>query len=228
MCLVTERLTRFLVLMSDLPTQRLRNPSKRVLPLNREFRHVFTRKLFFEQTSSSHQILRAYQWHLIFATLWSFTAIIQAALHPFNVGVASVAGIGAFVVGVVSARSTAKRVEKNGGEYRPSRRRTLFGLGFGFVFGALLFYLLFSEALSLNTLLQFNSVSVAVPGLYFGGAVGFGTWEVRNGKEIQWEGRTFYSVPKGLSWQEQYQYRSEQRNRLRIKNSGEQEPTGEV
>jgi len=172
--------------------------------------------------------LRAYQWHLIFAALWSLTAIIQAGLHPFNVGIESVAGIGAFVVGVVSARSTAKRIEKNGGEYHPSRKRTLFGLGLGLAFGALLFYLLFSGAFSLNTLLQFNSVYVAVPALYVGRAVGFGTWEVRNGKEIHWEGRTFYSVPKGLSWQEQYQYRSKQRTRIRTKNSAEQEATGKV
>jgi len=172
--------------------------------------------------------LRAYQWHLIFAALWSLTAIIQAGLHPFNVGIESVAGIGAFVVGVVSARSTAKRIEKNGGEYHPSRKRTLFGLGLGLAFGALLFYLLFSEAFSLNTLLQFNSVYVAVPALYVGIAVGFRTWEARNGKEILSEGRTFYSMPKGLSWQEKYQYRAEQWYRLRIKNSGEQEASSKV
>ena len=196
--------------------------------MNREFRHVFTRKLFSEHASSGYHVLRASQWNLIFAILWSLTATVQAGLHPFNVGIALVAGFGAFVVGVASSRSTAERVEKNGGEYRPSRRRTLFGLGFGFAFGALLFYLLFFEALSLNSLLQFNSVSVAVPGLYFGGAVGFGTWEVRNGKEIQCEGRTFYSVPKGLSWQEQYQYRTEHRNRVRTKDSGDQETTDRV
>jgi drug/metabolite transporter (DMT)-like permease len=172
--------------------------------------------------------LRAYQWNLILAILWLFTATIQAGLHPFNVGVAFVAGIGAFIVGVVASRGTAKRIEKNGGEYRPSRRRTLFALGLGLAFGALLFYLLFSEALSLNTILQFNSVYVAVPALYFGGAVGFGMWEVRNGKEIQWEGRTWYSVPKGLSWQERYQYRNEQRNRVRTGNSGEQAANGGV
>ena len=102
------------------------------------------------------------------------------------------------------------------------------GLGLAFAFGAFLFYLLFSEALSLSTLIQFNSVSVAVPALFFGWAVGYGTWEDRNGKEIHWEGRTFYSVPKGLSWQEKYQYRTEQRNRVRTKNSGEQEATGKV
>ena len=154
--------------------------------------------------------------------------MVGAGLHPFNVVVASVASIGAFVVGVVSARSTAKRIEKNDGEYRPSRRRTLFGLCLGLAFGALLFYLLFSEGLFLSTPLQFNSVYVAVPALVFGRAVGFGTWEVRNGKEIQWEGRTSYSVPKGLSWQEKYQYRTEQRNRVRTKNSGEQEATGKA
>ncbi len=196
--------------------------------MNREFRHFFTRKLFFEDASSGYHVLRVYQWHLIFAIVWSFTATVQAGLHPFNVGIASVAGIGGFVAGVVSARDTAKRIEKNGGEYRPSRKRTLIVLSLGLALGAFLFYLLFSEALSLNTLFQFYSAYVAVPALYFGGAVGFGTWEVRNGKEIRWEGRTFYSVPKGLSWQEQYQYRTEQRNRVRTKNSGEQEATAKV
>ena len=143
-------------------------------------------------------------------------------------GVALVAGIGGFVAGVVSARGTAGRIEKNGGEYRASRKRILIVVGLGLAFGALLFYLILSEALSLNTLLQFNSVYVAVPALYVGRAVGFGTWEVRNGKEIHWEGRTFYSVPKGLSWQEQYQYRNEQRTRILTKNSGEQDATGKV
>ena len=178
-----------------------------------------SRKLFFEQESFTYRVLRVYQWHLGFAVLWSFTAALQAGHRPFNIGVASVAGGGAFVLGVIAASGTAKRIEKNGGEYRPSRKRTLLVLGLGLAFGALLFYLLFSEALSMNTLLQFSSLYVAVPALYFGGAVGFGTWEVRNSKEIQWEGRTYYSVPKGLSWQEKYQYRNEQRNRIR--NSGD-------
>ena len=160
--------------------------------------------------------------------IWLFTAAIQAGFRQFNVGVASVFGIGAFVVGVISARGRAKRIEKNGGEYRPNRKETLLGLGLAFAFGAFLFYLLFSEAVSLSTLMQFNSVSVAVPALFFGWGVGYRTWEVRNGKEIHWEGRTFYSVPKGLSWQEQYQYRNEQRTRVLTKNSGEQEATGKV
>jgi hypothetical protein len=151
---------------------------------------------------------------------------VQAGLHQFNVWIASIAGIGAFVVGVVSARSTAKRIEKNGGEYRSSRKRVLLGLGLALAFVALLSYLFVSEALSLSTLLQFNSVYVAVPALYFGGAVAFGTWEVRNGKEIRWEGGTFYSIPKGLSRQEQYQYRNEQHNRVHAKHSGEQGATG--
>ncbi len=50
--------------------------------------------------------------------IWSFTATIQVGLHPFNVGVALVAGVGGFVAGVVSGRGTAGRIEKNGGEYR--------------------------------------------------------------------------------------------------------------
>jgi hypothetical protein len=171
---------------------------------------------------------RAYQWHLIFALLWSFTATIQAGLHPFDVGIALVAGFVAFVAGVVLARSTGKLIEKNGGEYRASRKRTLFVLGLGLAFGALLFYMLFSGALSLNILLQFYSAYVGVPALYFGEAVGFRRWEVRNGVKIHWEGRTFYSVPKGLSWQEKYQYRNEQHTRIRTKQSGEQEAAGKV
>src|SRR5207253_7942405 len=136
--------------------------------------------------------------------------------------------VGASVVGVISARGNVNRIEKNGGEYRPNRKRTFLVLGLAFPFGAFLFYLLFSEALSLSTPIQFNSLFVAIPALVFGWAVGYGTWEVRNGKEIHWEGRTFYSVPKGLSWQEEYQYRNEQRTRIRTKNSGEQEATGKV
>ncbi len=168
--------------------------------------------------SFSHQVLRAYRWHLIFAALWSLTATIQVGLHPSNVGVALVAGVGGFVAGVVSGRGTAGRIEKNGGEYRASRKRTLFVVGLGLAFGALLFYLILSEALSLNTLLQFYSLYVGIPALYFGIAVGFRTWEARNGKEILSEGRTFYK----------YQYRAEQWYRLRIKNSGEQEASSKV
>ena len=178
--------------------------------------------------SFSHQVLRAYRWHLIFAALWSLTATIQVGLHPFNVGVALVAGVGGFVAGVVSGRGTAGRIEKNGGEYRASRKRVLFVVGLGLAFGALLFYLILSEALSLNTLLRFYSLYVGIPALYFGIAVGFLTWEARNGKEILSEGRTFYSVPMGLSWQEQYQYRNEQRSRILTKNSGEQEASSKV
>jgi len=178
--------------------------------------------------SFSHQVLRAYRWHLIFAALWSLTATIQVGLHPFNVGVALVAGVGGFAAGVVSGRGTAGRIEKNGGEYCASRKRVLFVVGLGLAFGALLFYLILSEALSLNTLIQFYSLYVGIPALYFGIAVGFRTWEARNGKEILSEGRTFYSVPKGLSWQEKYQYRAEQWYRLRIKNSGEQEASSKV
>jgi len=180
------------------------------------------RKLFFEQTSSGYQVLRAYQWNLIFGIVWSFTATIQAGLHSSNLGVAFVAGVAGFVAGIVSARGTAARIEKNGGTYRASRKRTLFVVGLGFAFGVLLFYLIFSGVLSLNTLLQVYSLYVGLPALYFGIAVGFRTSEARYGKEILWEGRTFYSVPKGLSWQEKYQYRAEQWYRLQNRNSGEQ------
>src|SRR5207245_6100029 len=152
-----------------------------------------TRKLFFGQAWSCYQVLRVYQWNLIFGIVWSFTATIQVGLHPFNVGVALVAGVGGFVAGVVSGRGTAGRIEKNGGEYRASRKRILFVVGLGLAFGALLFYLIFSEALSLNTLLQFYSLYVGLPALYFGIALGFRTWEARNGKEIQSYWCTFYS-----------------------------------
>ena len=172
--------------------------------------------------------MRAYRGNLGFAVGWSFIATVQAGLHPFNVGLALVAGIGGFVAGVVSARGTAERIEKNGGEYRSSRKRTLIVVGLGLAFGALLFYLIFSGALSLNTLLQVYSVYVAVPAIYFGGAVGFELWEARNEKEIHWEGRTFYSLPKGLSSQEKYQYRAEQWYRLRTRNLGQQEATSKV
>ena len=80
-------------------------------------------------------------------------------------GVALVAGIGGFVAGVVSARGTAGRIEKNGGEYRASRKRILIVVGLGLAFGALLFYLILSEALSLNTLLHFYSLYVGIPAL---------------------------------------------------------------
>jgi hypothetical protein len=172
--------------------------------------------------------LRAYQWNLVFGIVWSFTATIQLGLHSFNVGVALVAGVGGFGAGVVSARGTAGRIEKNGGAYRASRRRTLFLVGLALALGALLFYLIFSAALSLNTLLRFYSLYVGIPALYFGIAVGFRMSEARNGKEILWEGRTWYSVPKGLSWQEKYQYRAEQWYRLRIMNSGEKEASSKV
>ena len=62
-------------------------------------------------------------------------------------GVALVAGVGGFVAGVVSGRGTAGRIEKNGGEYRASRKRVLFVVGLGLAFGAWLFYLVLSEAL---------------------------------------------------------------------------------
>ena len=65
------------------------------------------------------------------------------------------------------------------------------------------------------------SVYAALPALYLGGAVTFRRWEMKNGKEIQWEGRTFYAIPKGLTWQEQYMYRYQQRERLRARNSAE-------
>lgn len=187
-----------------------------------------TRKLFFEQASSGYQVLRAYRGNLIFGIVWSFTATVQAGLHSFNVGLALVAGFGGFVAGVVSARGTAERIEKNGGEYRASRKRTLIVVGLGLAFGALLFYLIFSAAISLNTLLEFYSLYVGIPALYFGIAAGFRMSEARNEKEIHWEGQTFYSLPKGLSLQEKYQYRAEQWYRLRTRNSGQQEAPSKV
>src|SRR5207245_4141559 len=103
-----------------------------------------------------------------------------------------------------------------------------FCCGFRVSFGIFVIHFDLFWALAFNTLLQYYSAYVGVPALYFGIAVGFRTWEARSGKEILSEGRTFYSMPKGLSWQEKYQYRAEQWYRLRIKNSGEQEASSKV
>src|SRR5207247_6447829 len=83
------------------------------------------------------------------------------------------------------------------------------GLGAVSVILAILFYLIVSETVPLNILTQFYSVYTALPVLYLGGVVTFRSWELKKGKEIHWEGAwigTFYAIPKGLTWQEQYTY----------------------
>jgi len=165
--------------------------------------------------------LRAYHGYLSFTIGWTFIVALQAAvLYPLNVGIASVSGIGGFLVGATLARGTTRGIERKG-EDRPSRGRLLFALGAGLVIFAILVYLIESEAIPLSILRQFMSVYAALPALYLGGAVTFRRWEMKNGKEIQWEGRMFYAIPKGLTWQEQYMYRYQQRERLRARNSAE-------
>ena len=71
------------------------------------------------------------------------------------------------------------------------------------------------------------STYAAIPAIYLGAALIFRRWELKNGKEIQWEGTwtgTFYAIPKGLTWQERYQYRYE-RDRLRLRNLAEEAAT---
>jgi len=150
-----------------------------------------------------------------------------AAFYPLNVGIASVSGIGGFLAGASAARSIIQGIEKKG-EYRQSRKRILlwFGLGLGAVsvILAILFYLIVSETVPLNILTQFYSVYTALPALYLGGVVTFRSWELKKGKEIHWEGAwigTFYAIPKGLTWQEQYTYRDQQRERMRAGNPPE-------
>ena len=73
--------------------------------------------------------------------------------------------------------------------------------------------------------------SAGIPAVYLGGAVTFRRWELKNGKEIQWEGAwvgTFYALPKGLTWQERYQYRYEQRERSRARNLAEEATTNKT
>jgi len=146
-----------------------------------------------------------------------------AAFHPLNVGIASVSGIGGFLSGAILARNTVRGIEKKG-EYHPSRKRLLLALVVVLVIIAVLVYLIESGAMLWSILSQFMSMYAAVPAVYLGGAVTFRRWEMKNGKEIQWEGAwvgTFYAIPKGLSWQERYQYRYERQERLRTGNSGE-------
>ena len=89
-------------------------------------------------------------------------------------------------------------------------------------------YVIETEAIPLSVLSQVLSVYAALPTIYLAGAVTFRRWELKNGKEIHWEGTwtgTFYAIPKGLTWQERYQYRYEQRERLRAGNSAERATT---
>ena len=105
-----------------------------------------------------------------------------------------------------------------------SRTRLLLGIGLIFAVGAVALYEIISEAIPLSILAQFMSLYAAIPAVYLGGAVIFRRWELKKGKEIQWEGAwvgTFYAIPRGLSWQERYQYRYE-RDRLRPRNLAEE------
>ena len=167
---------------------------------------------------------RAYRSYLSFTIVWSFIAVLQAAVnYRLNVGIASVSGIGGFLAGATLARGTTRGIERKG-EDHPSRGRLLFALGAGLVIIVVLGYMIESEAIPFSILSQFMSIYAALPALYLGGAVTFRRWELKNGKEIQWEGAwigTFYAIPKGLTWQEQYIYRYQQRERMRARNPPE-------
>ena len=169
--------------------------------------------------------MRAYRSYLSFAILWSFIAAVQVAnFHSLNVVIASVSGIGGFLSGAILARATTRGIERKG-EYHPSRNRLVLVLGVGLVVGAGLVYMIESGAIPFSILSQFMSMYVGIPAIYLGGAVTFRRWELKNGKEIQWEGAwvgTFYAIPKGLTWQERYQYRYEQRERSRPRNLAEE------
>ena len=150
-----------------------------------------------------------------------------AGLHPLNVGIASVSGIGGFLAGAILARGTIREIEKKG-EYRSSRNRLLLVLGVGLVIIAVFGYVIESETIPLSILSQFPSVYAALPAAYLVEAVIFRRWELKNGKEIRWEETwigALYAIPKGLTWQERYQYRYEQRERLRTGNPAERATT---
>ena len=147
-----------------------------------------------------------------------------------NVVIASVSVIGGVLSGAILARATTRGIEKKG-EYHPSRKRLVLLLGIGSDVGAVLVYLIESGAIPFSILSQFISVYAGVPAIYLGGAVTFRRWELKNGKEIQWEGAwvgTFYAIPKGLTWQERYQYRYEQRERSRPRNLAEEAATNKT
>ncbi len=151
--------------------------------------------------------------------------MLQAAVnYRLNVGIASVSGIGGFLAGATLARGTTREIERKG-EDHPSRGRLLFALGAGLVIIVVLGYMIESEAIPFSILSQFMSIYAALPALYLGGAVTFRRWELKKGKEIQWEGAwigTFYAIPKGLTWQEQYMYRYEQRERSLARTSAQE------
>ena len=175
--------------------------------------------------------MRAYRGYLSFAIGWSLIAAVQVAnFHSLNVVIASVSGIGGFLSGTLNTRGTIRGIEKKG-EYHPSRNRLVLLLGVGLVVGAVLVYVIESEAISFSILSQFMSMYAGIPAIYLGGAVTFRRWELKNGKEIQWEGAwvgTFYAIPKGLTWQERYQYRYEQRERSRPRNLAEEAATNKT
>ncbi len=153
-----------------------------------------------------------------------------ANFHSLNVVIASVSVIVGFLSGAILVRATTRGIEKKG-EYHPSRNRLVLVLGVGVVVGAVLVYLIESGAISFSMLSQFMSVYAGIPAIYLGGAVTFRKWELKNGKEIQWEGAwvgTFYAIPKGLTSQERYQYRYEQRERSRPRNLAEEAATNKT
>jgi hypothetical protein len=104
-----------------------------------------------------------------------------------NVVIASVSGIGGVLSGAINTRGTIRGIEKKG-EYHPSRNRLVLLLGVGLVVGAVLVYVIESGAISFSILSQFMSMYAGIPAIYLGGAVTFRRWELKNGKEIQWEG----------------------------------------
>jgi len=142
-------------------------------------------------------------------------AVQVAGFHLLNVYIASVSAFGGFTAGAISTGRLTRGIEKNG-EYRLSRNRLLLVLGLAIPTGAALMFVIVSGAIPLSIMMQFYSFYSAIPALYFGGVITFRRWELKNGKEIHWEGAwigTFYAVPKGLTWQQQLDYRNEQRFR---------------
>ncbi|OLE71170.1 hypothetical protein AUF78_03275 [archaeon 13_1_20CM_2_51_12] len=102
--------------------------------------------------------MRAYTSYLSFAIVWSLIAALQAAgFHPFNVGIASVSGIGGFLTGTIAARGTIREIEKKG-EYHTSRNRLILTLGVGLVIIAVSGYVIETEAVPLSVLSQVLSV----------------------------------------------------------------------
>jgi predicted permease len=167
-------------------------------------------KTIFRAHLHLYLVLRAYHSYLAFAIVWSFFAVMEAAvLHPLNVYIASVSGSLGFASGAISTGRLIQGIEKKG-EYRQSRKNLLLALGLAIVIGAVLIYVIISETIPLSIVEQFESFYTVLPAFYFGYAITFRRWELKNGKEIHFEGAvigTFYAIPKGLTWQQQFEYR---------------------